>query len=69
MATSNTPFLGIELPVPGSAEPFRVADVNAAFTVIDNWAENTNTEIEALPKISVQQSQPASPVMNQIWMW
>jgi hypothetical protein len=39
MAKSPTPFLGIELPVPGSAEPFRVADYNAAFTTVDDWAE------------------------------
>jgi hypothetical protein len=41
MAKSPTPFLGIELPVPGSAEPFRVADYNAAFTTVDEWAEAT----------------------------
>lgn len=39
MAKSPTPFLGIELPVPGSQEPFRVADFNAAFTTVDDWAE------------------------------
>lgn len=41
MAKSPTPFLGVELPVPGSQEPFRVADFNAAFTTVDEWAETT----------------------------
>lgn len=41
MAKSPTPFLGIELPVPGSQEPFRVADFNAAFTTVDEWAQVT----------------------------
>lgn len=41
MAKSPTPFLGIELPVPGSQEPFRVADFNAAFTTVDEWAETS----------------------------
>lgn len=38
MAKETTAFLGISIPVPGSAEPFRVADVNAAFETIDAWA-------------------------------
>lgn len=41
MAKSPTPFLGVELPVPGSQEPFRVADFNAAFTTVDEWAETS----------------------------
>lgn len=41
MAKSPTPFLGVELPVPGSQEPFRVVDFNAAFTTVDQWAETS----------------------------
>jgi len=35
---SSTPFLGLDLPVPGSNEPFRTSDVNESFTKIDTWA-------------------------------
>lgn len=43
MTTQDTTFLGITLPVVGSQEPFRVADYNAAFETVDNWATTVNT--------------------------
>jgi hypothetical protein len=36
---SSTPFLGLDLPVPGSNEPFRTSDVNESFTKVDTWAQ------------------------------
>lgn len=48
MAKSSTPFLGIELAVPGSSEPFRTADVNAAFDVVDDFASTTDTRLDGL---------------------
>lgn len=38
MTMSSTPFLGLDLAVPGSNEPFRTSDVNEAFTKVDTWA-------------------------------
>ena len=38
MATSNTSKLGIAIPVPGSAEPFRVSQYNAAINALDGAA-------------------------------
>jgi hypothetical protein len=49
MAKSSTPFLGIQLAVPGSSEPFRTSDVNAAFDVVDDFAELTDTRLDAMP--------------------
>lgn len=45
MTTSPTPFLGIELPDPGSNEPFSVTDFNTMMTVIDDWAETTDADV------------------------
>ncbi len=39
MTMSSTPFLGLDLPVPGSNEPFRTSDVNESFTKVDTWAQ------------------------------
>lgn len=39
MTMSSTPFLGLDLAVPGSNEPFRTSDVNEAFTKVDTWAQ------------------------------
>lgn len=47
MTTQDTTFLGITLPVVGSQEPFRVADYNAAFETVDNWAVSVNTGLGA----------------------
>lgn len=47
MAKSSTPFLGIDLAVPGSNEPFRTSDVNAAFTDVDTFAALTDTRLDA----------------------
>lgn len=47
MTTSPTPFLGIELPDPGSNEPFSVTDFNTMMTVIDDWAETTGADVTA----------------------
>ena len=38
MSTYNTPNLNLELPTPGSSEPFSVAGINADFEAIDTWA-------------------------------
>lgn len=38
MSTYNTPNLDLELPTPGSSEPFSVAGINADFEAIDTWA-------------------------------
>lgn len=42
---SSTPFLGLDLAVPGSNEPFRVSDVNNAFTGVDSWAETVDGQV------------------------
>lgn len=47
MTTSPTPFLGIELPDPGSNEPFSVTDFNTMMTVVDNWAQTTDADVSA----------------------
>ena len=49
MAQTSTPFLGIQLAVPGSNEPFRTSDVNAAFDVVDDFAALTDTRLDAVP--------------------
>lgn len=41
MSKFQTPYLGMWLASPGSQEPFRTTDVNAAFQVIDSWSHNT----------------------------
>ncbi len=47
MTTSPTPFLGIELPDPGSNEPFSVTDFNTMMTVVDDWAQATDADVVA----------------------
>lgn len=49
MAQTSTTFLGIELAVPGSNEPFRTSDVNAAFDVVDDFAALTDSRLDAVP--------------------
>jgi hypothetical protein len=48
MAKSPTAYLALLLPVPGSKEPFRVADVNEWFTVLDAKHQTTDGAISAL---------------------
>lgn len=48
MAQTSTTFLGIELAVPGSNEPFRTSDVNAAFDVVDDFAALTDSRLDGL---------------------
>lgn len=50
MSTYNTPNLDLELPTPGSSEPFSVAGINADFETIDTWAATvaTSTEVTAV---------------------
>jgi hypothetical protein len=43
MSTYNTPNLAINLPTPGSSEPFSVAGINADFEKIDTWAATVAT--------------------------
>jgi len=45
MTTSPTPFLGIELPDPGSNEPFSVTDFNTMMTVVDDWAQTVAGDV------------------------
>jgi hypothetical protein len=47
MSKFSTPFLGMQLATPGSQEPFRTSDVNAAFGVVDTWANTTETSLTA----------------------
>lgn len=47
MSTYNTPNLGLNLPTPGSSEPFSVAGVNADFEAIDTWAGGIEDSITA----------------------
>jgi hypothetical protein len=58
MAVSNTTKLGIAIPVPGSAEPFRVAQYNAAISTLDAAAGVTT--------VASEEARPAAPFEGQL---
>lgn len=62
MSKISTPFLGIELAAPGSQEPFRTADVNAAFTVVDTWADTVDSQLTATAAVLAGLAAGTTPV-------
>lgn len=46
MSTYNTPNLDLELPTPGTSEPFSVAGINADFETIDTWSATVATSAD-----------------------
>lgn len=45
MAKTPTAHLGLQIPVPGSMEPFRVVDFNAIINGLDTWADTVDTTL------------------------
>lgn len=56
MSTTNTPNLGIAIPVPGSAEPFLVTAYNSAITTLDGGVGFT---------VCTSSTRPAAPYTGQ----
>ena len=45
MASTTTPNLALNLPTPGTSEPFSVATINSNFTKVDTYAGTTTSAI------------------------